>query len=82
MSSKYDRNELASTRRYLGITQKYMAKKLGLSATLYSRIEQGTRIVTIGEALVMADILKKPVDVLFFADKQHVMTKASQNEYS
>ena len=80
MSQIVDRTTLRDLRVSKGITQKHLASKLGIVPNGYFRIEEGTRKVTVGEALVIADVIGEPIEKIFFEDKLLVLRRNKQNE--
>ena len=76
MTRKFERQVLRERRLCSGITQKYISEKLGYSqATPYYKIEKGTKNPTVGEALVIAEILGSTAEELFFEDKLLIISK-------
>lgn len=80
MSQIIDRTTLRDLRVSKGITQKHLASKLGIVPNGYFRIEEGTRKVTVGEALVIADVIGEPIEKIFFEDKLLVLRRVERNE--
>lgn len=80
MSQIVDRTTLRDLRVSKGITQKHLASKLGIVPNGYFRIEEGTRKVTVGEALVIADVIGEPIEKIFFEDKLLVLRRVERNE--
>lgn len=80
MSQVIDRTTLRDLRVSKGITQKHLASKLGIVPNGYFRIEEGTRKVTVGEALVIAEVLDEPLEKIFFTDKLLILRRVQQFE--
>ena len=79
ITRKFERQVLRERRISNGITQKFIASKLGYSqSTPYYNIEKGTKNPTVGEALVIAEILGRTVEELFFEDKLLIYRKVRE----
>lgn len=67
MERRYSvREKLRAARKAARLTQKQMAEKLGFkSESHYCMIENGKRGVSVGTAIKLSKILKKPVEELF-----------------
>jgi transcriptional regulator with XRE-family HTH domain len=53
-------------RQLLGMTQRELAFEVGLDASAISRLEQGSRAIRLGEAMLIADALKLDVRQLVY----------------
>ncbi|KDN58483.1 helix-turn-helix transcriptional regulator [Exiguobacterium sp. AB2] len=80
MSQTIDRTTLRDLRVSKGITQKHLASKLGIVPNGYFRIEEGTRKVTVGEALIISEVLEEPLEKIFFTDKLLILRRVQQFE--
>lgn len=56
---------LYQLRKEKGITQKELAKKLGISETAYRQKEKGQRAFKSDEMFLIADILEKDIGEIF-----------------
>ena len=56
---------MASIRREQGLSQKEMAKKIGISQQLISRIEKGGENVSLSTLTTMARALNKKIEISF-----------------
>ncbi len=72
------RDELINTRKQLGVTQAYVAKKIGVNRSYYGLIETGKRNPTLKIATKIATTLNSNIEALFpneifFANKCYDM---------
>jgi putative transcriptional regulator len=58
-------NQVASTRKQMGISQADLARRVGISQSYLCRIEQGERITPTPLSLAIADALDSSVEQLF-----------------
>jgi len=74
------RSKLKALRKLAGLTQNDMAKKLGYKYTSgYNQLETGKRSINIDTAKSIADILKRPLEEIFF-DSEVVKTTTNTND--
>ena len=59
------RTKLIEARLAKGLLQKDIAKALGVSTSFYGMIEQGARTPRLREALVIQEIVGRPLEELF-----------------
>jgi len=69
------RKTLIEKRRETNLTQTQMAKAVGISVTMYSRIESGKRTPSLETALKIARLLNASVEELFFNNYNHYPVK-------
>jgi len=69
------RKTLIEKRREANLTQTQMAKAVGISVTMYSRIESGKRTPSLETALKIARLLNASVEELFFINYNHYPVK-------
>lgn len=60
---------IGQARRYKGLTQIEMSKKLGVSLQTYFNYEQGKSIMKVNIAKKFSGIVKIPFDQIIFYDK-------------
>ncbi|WP_294742125.1 helix-turn-helix transcriptional regulator [uncultured Exiguobacterium sp.] len=71
------REKLRMKRFESGLTQTFIAKKLGFTTSQqYYKIEAGRRDLTVGEALVLCDLFKTTCEELFFEEKYRVLSNS------
>lgn len=58
---------LKQARLLTDMTQRELAKKLGVSVPTYIRFEKNPELLTIKQAKIIAQTLKYPVDAFLFA---------------
>ena len=72
----FEASILKKYRREANLTQLQMAKKLGISESYYCQLENGTRRLSLDNALKIANILKKTPNEIFlptnFAKRQYL----------
>jgi len=73
--AKCMRKTLIEKRREANLTQTQMAKAVGISVTMYSRIESGKRTPSLETALKIACLLNASVEELFFNNYNHYPVK-------
>lgn len=56
---------LYQLRKEKGMTQKQLAKKLGISETAYRQKEKGQRAFKSDEMFIIADVLEKDISEIF-----------------
>lgn len=61
--------KLISARLKASLTQAEVAKKLGISRSFYTQIENSTRKPTVNLLFKMSNFFKVPVDKIFFVDR-------------
>lgn len=61
-----------------GLTQKEMAEKLGVHRLTYSKWENQPDEIPIGKAMIFSNVVKVPINHIFFADKS---TLSLQNNF-
>lgn len=61
----YYTDKLREKRKNLGLSQKYMAEKLGITVSFYSQIENKKKRLYYDTAVKIADILNMKPDQLF-----------------
>jgi len=65
--------KLIAWRRYYGITQKEMAKKLGIDVRTYINKEQGITQFKANEMFLIAKILQKDISEIFLPNESGPM---------
>lgn len=66
------RHTLRRIRLEKGISQTFMAKKIGFKTTSgYNNIEMGRNGVSIEQAKIISDILGEPIEKIFFEENLH-----------
>lgn len=77
------RHKLRKRRLEKGVTQTYIAKKLGYKTSSgYANIEMGRNKPSLENALIIADILDSDVEEIFFEEKLHVKNNKGQKTTS
>ena len=72
--------KLRETRLEKGVSQTFIAKKLGYkNASGYANIEMGRTKPSLENARIIADILEEDLNVLFFTAKLHEKSKKTTN---
>ncbi|HCS74695.1 MAG TPA: XRE family transcriptional regulator [Clostridiales bacterium] len=56
---------LKQSRIEAGLTQSFMARKLGISSSYYCLLENGKRRITLDLALSISQIIDKPLEDIF-----------------
>ena len=74
------RSNLREIRKSAGLTQSYMAEKLGYKYTSgYNQLETGKRRIDIELAKNISEILQKPLEEIFFEQKVVTVTTESED---
>lgn len=55
-------------RVFRGLTQKEMAKKMGICRATYIKIEENPECATVKQAKMISDITEIPFDCIFFSN--------------
>ena len=66
-------NKLKQLREEAGLTQKYMAEKLGISESYYCQLENKKRRMSLQIALDVSAILKKTPNDIFLPNDEDIM---------
>ena len=75
------RTNLKALRKLAGLTQSDMAEKLGYKYTSgYNQLETGRRRISIDLAKTISEILKKPLEEIFFDQEVVVTTTKPDNQ--
>lgn len=56
---------IRAARNQIGVTQRQLARRLGLSESFYARIEKGHALPSVGTLVKIVDVLGLSVDYLF-----------------
>lgn len=60
------KNKIKETRESIGITQQELAEKAGVSRTIVSQLENGSKdVITSTTMLKISKVLDKPIESLF-----------------
>lgn len=71
-------HNLRSIRKRKGMTQTFIAKKLGISVQGYNAIELGKRRLHVDRAKCIAEILEVDLQDLLYAENLHDMSNCEQ----
>ncbi|MDI6872565.1 MAG: helix-turn-helix transcriptional regulator [Bacillota bacterium] len=74
------RKALNEARKMKGLSVSQIAQELGISASFYYKIEQGSRNPTIGLASKLSQLLARPIDVLFAAEDLDETSRSTDDQ--